>query len=77
MVHILKDENGNSIGWQLRPTTDEEQVIAGTIRDLAFFGFDETAIRYDGLELIDDAAGKELGNIKSLTWKQRKFIKKD
>jgi hypothetical protein len=77
MVHILKDENGNSIGWELRPITDEEQKIAGSIRDLAFLGFDETAIKYAGLKLIDNAKGVQLGNIKSLTWKQQQFIKND
>ena len=68
MVHLIKDEEGNPIGWELKPETDKEQEIAGTIRDLQFFGFDETHIKYNGLNLLDESKGKELGNIKSVQW---------
>lgn len=34
MVHLILDNNQKPVGWELRPTTDEEQTIAGTIRDL-------------------------------------------
>jgi hypothetical protein len=75
MIHLIKDEQGNSIGWELKPTTDEEQKIAGTIRDLQFFGFNDTAIEYDGLKLIDESKGKTLGNIKSISWVQKRHQK--
>ena len=55
--------------------TEEEQLIAGSIRDLQFFGFGDTAIKYDGLKLIDEDKGKVMGNIKSLTFLQKKHCK--
>ena len=69
---IIKNEQGESIGWKLSPITEEEQLIVGTIRDLQFFGLGDTAVKYNGLELIDPEQGKELGNIKCISWIQKK-----
>lgn len=74
MIHLIEKE-GEVVGWELRPVTPEEQKIAARIRDLSFFGIEETAIKYDGLKLIDKKVGKTIGNIKSLTWIQKRFIK--
>ena len=71
MVHIIY-KDGKAIGWEMKPTTQQEQEMAARVRDLQFFGFDETAIGYNGLTLIDDVKGKTLGNIKSLSWVQKK-----
>lgn len=76
MVHLIFDEQGKPIGWEMRPVTKEEQEIAATVRDLQFFGFNEKNIQYDGLELINPKLGKEQGNIKTLTWKQKKHCTK-
>jgi hypothetical protein len=76
MVHLIKDEKGYSIGWEFRPITEEEQKTAGIIRDLQFFGFDDTAIAYNGITLIDQEKGKQLGNIKSVSWLQKQHHKK-
>jgi hypothetical protein len=73
MITLIKNEKGESIGWKLSPVTEEEQLLVGTIRDLQFFGLGETAIKYDGLELIDQEKGKELGNIKAVSWIQKKY----
>lgn len=75
MIHLIKDLNGKSIGWELKPTTKEEQEIVAIIRDLQFFGYDDTKIVYDGLTLLDESKGKELYNIESLTWIQKKHKK--
>lgn len=72
MVKLILDDKNNPIGWEMCPTTPEEQKIVGTIRDLQFFGFDETYPSYNGLELIDPEKGKELGNIKRISWLQQK-----
>lgn len=72
MIEIIKKE-GNPIGWKLCPENKQEQSIAAVIRDLQFFGFEETKIVYDGLELIEPSKGKTLGNIKSLTWIQKQY----
>ena len=75
MITILKNDKGQSIGWKLSPITEEEQEIVATIRDLQFFGFNETYPAYNGLELIDPYKGKTMGNIKSISWLQRKYQK--
>lgn len=75
MVSLIKDENGKAIGWKMNPTTEEEQIIAGTIRDLQFFGFDDTYPEYNGLELINPEKGKTHGNLKQISWLQKKYHK--
>jgi hypothetical protein len=73
MVTLIKNEEGKSIGWKFSPITDEEQLLVGTIRDLQFFGLGDTSIKYNGLELIEPENGKEIGNIKSVSWIQKKY----
>jgi len=73
MVHLIYNDQNQPIGWELKPITKEEKKIAGTIRDLQFFGFNDTAIKYNGLKLIEPSKGKTLGNIKSLSWIQKKY----
>lgn len=73
MVKLILNSNNEAIGWEMCPTTPEEQEIAGTIRNLQFFGLDETYPSYNGLELIDPEKGKTLGNIKRLSWVMRKY----
>lgn len=73
MVHLIFDEQGKPIGWEMRPVTEQEHEVAATVRDLQFFGFNEKNIQYDGLELINPKLGKEQGNIKTLTWKQKRY----
>ena len=72
MVKLIY-RNNKPVGWEICPTTDEEQKIAAYIRDLQFFGFNDTAIEYNGLQLLDENKGKTLGNIKSLSWIQSKY----
>jgi hypothetical protein len=72
MVHLILDENNKPIGWEMKPTNEEEQEVAAIIRDLQFFGSEDTAISYNGLKLIDKDKGKTLGNIESISWKQEK-----
>jgi hypothetical protein len=74
MIHLI-EKKGEVVGWELRPETVKEQKIAAHIRDLTFFGLEETEIKYDGLKLIDEKVGKTMGNIKSLTWIQKRFVK--
>jgi hypothetical protein len=74
MIHLIK-KDGEVVGWEVRPTNPEEDKIAAAMRDLTFFGFDETAIKYDGLTLKDPESGKTMGNIKSLTWIQKQYTK--
>lgn len=34
MVHLVYNTDNKVIGWEMRPTTPEEQKIAATIRDM-------------------------------------------
>lgn len=66
-VDIIRDENGKAIGWNMTGETPEEIKKVGIIRDLQFWGFEETGIVYAGREDGDDKAG----NPGTLKWKQR------
>jgi len=72
MVKLIYRDN-IPVGWEMCPTTDEEQKIAGIIRDLQFFGFNKTAIEYGGLSLLDEDKGKCMGNVKSISWIQQRY----
>ena len=76
MVHLVCNANNEVIGWEMRPTTPEEQKIAGAIRDMQFFGLDDTYPSYNGLELIDPYKGKTSSNIKRLSWIMEKYQNK-
>ena len=76
MVHIIKNSEGKPIGWEMCPQTEEEHKTVAIIRDLQFFGLDETYPSYNGLELIDPDKGKCTGNIKRISWLMRKYQNK-
>lgn len=76
MVHIIKNSEGKPIGWEMCPQTEEEHETVAIIRDLQFFGLDETYPSYNGLELINPDKGKCTGNIKRISWLMRKYQNK-
>ena len=76
MVHIIKNSEGKPIGWEMCPQTEEEHETVAIIRELQFFGLDETYPSYNGLELIDPDKGKCTGNIKRISWLMRKYHNK-
>ena len=76
MVHIIKNSEGKPIGWEMCPQTEEEHETVAIIRELQFFGLDETYPSYNGLELIDPDKGKCAGNIKRISWLMRKYQNK-
>jgi hypothetical protein len=71
LIEIITDENGDAIGWDISPETSEDNETLATMRDLQFFGIDDTAIKYDGIELEDEQAGKVLGNLSKLRFRQK------
>lgn len=75
MIELIKNEKNQAIGWTLVPKTLEEQELAGTIRDLQFFGFDDTKIVYNGITLHNEKLGKVTHNLKSVSWIQKKYEK--
>lgn len=68
-VKIIKNDQGFAIGWSMEGENAEEIAKLATIRDLQFFGFDDTAIKYNGRKKSDD----ENNNPGILSWIQRKF----
>jgi hypothetical protein len=74
MVHIIYKDN-EAIGWELLPTTDSEREIAAQIRDLQFFGMDETNIEYSGIKLIDREKDKSQDNLKAVRWIQKRHLR--
>ena len=73
MVHLVYNADNEVIGWEMRPTTPEEQEIAAIIRNMQFFGIEDTYPAYNGLELIDPDKGKTMDNIKRLSWVMKKY----
>ena len=70
-VQIIRDENGKAVGWSMQGENPQEIDKLGTIRDLQFWGFDDTAIEYNGRRESDD----KNNNPGILSWVQRKFRK--
>lgn len=68
VVEIITDKNGQPIGWSMQGENKEEISKLAIIRDLQFFGFDETNIEYDGRKQADD----KNNNPGILFWKQKK-----
>lgn len=67
-VEIIKNDQGFAIGWSMQGENEQEINKLATIRDLQFFGFDDTAIKYAGRKESDD----KNGNPGILSWKQRR-----
>jgi hypothetical protein len=68
-IVIKKDSNNSPIGWEISGETPKEIRTVNTIRNLTFFGFDDTAIKYNGrTESTEDSAG-------TLHWIQKKHKK--
>ncbi len=68
-VKLIKNEQGKSIGWDMTAETEEEKLVVNTIRNLQFFGYDDTAIEYSGR--VGGVEGTDAG---TLSWKQSQYI---
>lgn len=68
-ITIIYDPNNNPIGWEMSGENQEEIKKLAIIRDLQFFGYDSTAIKYNGRKQSDD----KNGNPGILSWIQRRI----
>lgn len=59
------------IGWSVKGETQEEKYVVNTIRNLQFFGFDDTDIVYDGRT----EGSKDSSDAGTLHWVQKKYRK--
>lgn len=66
------NNNKQPIGWTIEGETEKEKKKVNIIRDLQFWGIDDTVIKYNGRETIDN----EENNAGRLSWKQKRFHKK-
>ena len=48
-IELIK-ENGVTVGWDLVPENTDDNLKLGTIRNMQFFGMDDTEVKYDGME---------------------------
>ena len=57
-INIMTDEEGNDIGYDIvrAPTDDPDDI--NRMRNLIFFGFDDTQIKYNGREGSDNQVDK-------------------
>ena len=69
-VEIIKNDNNESIGWTMEGENEKEISKLGIIRDLQFFGFEQTSIKYNGRKNSND---KE-NNPGILSWIQKRFV---
>lgn len=70
LVEIITDDKGHPIGWSLQGEDKIEVGKLAIIRDLQFFGFNETEIDYAGRN--SNLADSDDPGI--LYWKQKQFI---
>jgi hypothetical protein len=69
MKVILKRlESGEPIGWEISAESEEEITIVNTIRNLQFFGFNDTNIVYKGRT----GGTSDYTNAGTLHWIQKK-----
>jgi hypothetical protein len=46
----VKYKNNEAIGYNIIAETENEKRTLGTVRNLHFWGFDDTELEYDGIE---------------------------
>lgn len=66
-IEIVRDENNKPIGWEMSGENKEELNKLCIIRDLQFWGYGVTSIKYAGRTESDDANN----NPGKLTWRQK------
>jgi len=70
VVNIIKDKDNQPVGWTMEGENREEINKLIHIRNLQFFGIDETSIKYNGRTGGDDKDH----NPGILSWIQKRFL---
>ena len=71
-VEIVKNDKNEPIGYTIEGETKDEKYTINTIRNLHFFGLDDSVIKYDGREAVD-GEHKFAGKVK---WIQAQYQKR-
>jgi hypothetical protein len=72
LVELLRSEDNKVIGWTMKGENPEEIKKLGYIRDMQFWGLNDTEIVYNGRTESDDANN----NPGKLAWIQKGHQKK-
>lgn len=68
-VELITDNNDRPIGYSMQGENKEEIDKLAQIRDMTFFGYGDTCMRYNGRKGGD----AEKGNPGTLSWIQHKY----
>jgi hypothetical protein len=73
-VEIVKSETGAPIGWNIIRESEEDDNTLAVIRNLSFFGFNDTKIMYDGFDKLNPEMEGDHGNVERIKFIQKKHI---
>lgn len=69
-ITIIRDDK-KAIGYTMTKETEEDAKTISIIRDLVFFGWDDTAIKYNGRI----SSSEDDDDVRTLSWIQKKYSK--
>jgi hypothetical protein len=67
MKVTLTKVDGKTVGYQMEAESHEDNLILGSIRNMQFWGFNETSLKYDGM--VEDP--NKPNHVQSLKWAQK------
>lgn len=56
LIELTKIED-KVVGYTIEAENEQDKLTLGSIRNMQFFGFDDTALRYDGVESEETPEG--------------------
>lgn len=66
-VELIKIQD-KSVGWKVIAESDDDKKILNAVRDLSFWGIDDTKIQYAGM-----TSDESENNVQSLRWIQKQY----
>jgi hypothetical protein len=66
-VELIKIQD-KSVGWKVIAESDDDKKILNAVRDLSFWGMDDTKIQYAGM-----TSDESENNVQSLRWIQKQY----
>lgn len=73
MILELVKHEGKSVGWKLVAENEADRLRLGSVRNLQFWGFDDTNIEYAGV----NAHPEYENQVQSLEWRQHQHLNTD
>ena len=71
-IVLVKNDENYVIGYNIIPETKDDKLTLGNVRNLHFYGFDDTHIVYDGMECDNNVEPREVTKLKFI---QQKHVK--